>query len=469
MKKLPVILSVLLLVFLAFSGCQKESPFAPVVKQENETASIEKAEQIALEMIKLSNWEIDPGTKTTDGSEISLEKVACGRLKMIHREHIAGDIFHYSYVMSVGSHPLDRIGIHRVIKETRHQRPIRTEKNILLQHGDCKDFQSMFLPGTRSPNMPDDFGIAFFLAENDVDVWGIDQAWSLVPAEQSDFSFMKDWGIQKQVEDLQMAMAVAYHVRRLTRCGGDKLNFLGYSSGVWTGYALLDKESQLPEYRRMAAGFVAADGGYKTNDDAMKEGFLIDYNLTKSMYDQGQYGYWIPFATVANLARTDPDGESPLFSGFTNFQAAMFYGTGPIFGTITFHYFAGIWENDFPVDLQYVTKDEYYDFMEAAVPWEATKFILDYEGIICDIGDSPFDDHLGNITVPILNIAVAGGFGELSKYPTTLLGSSDITHVIVSLHPPEEVLIDFGHIDMFLSQKAPSLVWQPILNWIKTH
>ncbi len=273
--------------------------------------------------------------------------------------------------------------------------------------------------------------------------------------------------MQKCFNDLRTAMQVAFYVKVLTGCGDDKLNLLGYSSGVWTGYALLNQESQYPLYRRVVGGFIAADGGFKTNDDAMKDGFLVDYNLTKSMYDEGQYGYWIPFATVGKLARTDPNSESPLFQGFTNYQAAMFYGCGPIFGTITFHYFAGIWEDDFPVDLQYVTKEEYYDFMEAAVPYEATKFILDYEGIICDIGDSPFDDHLSEITVPIFNLAMAGGFGELSKYTTTLLGSSDITNVILSLHPPDEVLMDFGHIDMFLARDAKSLVWKPILDWIK--
>lgn len=470
MKKLPVLLSALFLVFLVFSGCQKQSPVAPELNRENDTASLEKAEQIALEMIKLCNWEVDPEMKASNGSEISLEKVTCGPdIKFIDRLHVAADIYHYVWVMKMGPHPWDRVGIHRVIKERRHCRPIRTDKNIFLQHGDCKDFEGMFLPGTRSPNMPNDFGFAVFLAEQDVDVWGIDQAWTLVPEDASDFSFMMDWGLQKQVTDLRAAMQAAFFVRMLTGCGDNKLNLLGYSSGVWTGYALLNQESQYPIHRRVAGGFVAADGGYKTNDDAMKQGFLVDYNLTKSMYDQGQYGYWIPFATVGKLARTDPDGASPLFQGFTNFQAAMFYAAGPIFGTITFHYFAGIWENDFPVDLQYVTKDEYYDFMEAAVPWEATKFILDYEGIICDIGDLPFDDHLGEITVPILNLAMAGGLGELSKYTTTLLGSSDITNIIPSLHPPDEVLKDFAHIDMFLSRKAPTLVWRPALDWVNTH
>ncbi len=177
MKKLPVILSVLFLVFLVFSTCQKQPPLAPDLNQENNSISLEKAEQIALEMIKLSGWELDPDAKTSKGLEISLEKLSCGtELKFIDRLHVAADIYHYVWVMKMGPHPWDRVGIHRVIKEKHHCKPIRAKKNIFLQHGDCKDFEGMFLPGTKSPNMPNDFGLAVYLAEQEIDVWGIDQA-----------------------------------------------------------------------------------------------------------------------------------------------------------------------------------------------------------------------------------------------------------------------------------------------------
>lgn len=470
MKKLPIILSVLLIVFLALPTCQKQSPIAPDLNEQKYTVAMEKAEQIALEMIKISEWEIDPEMKTSKGSAVSLEKINCGYdLEFVDRLHVTADIYHYMYFLKVGQHPWNKIGIHRVVKERRCRRPIRAKQNIFLQHGDAKDFEGMFLPGTRSHNMPNDFGIAVYLAENEIDVWGIDQAWALVPADVSDFSFMMNWGMQKHVNDLRTAMEVAYFVRMLTGCGDNKLNLLGYSSGVWTGYALLNEESQISSYRRMVGGFIPADGAYKTDNENLKQPLLGEYNRTKAMLDNGEYGDFVPFAMIGNLGRTDPEGASPLIPGFTNLQAAMFFAADPIFGTISFHYFGGTWENDLPVDLQYVTKDEYFDFMEAAVPWETAQFINDYCAITCEIGDLPFDDHLGDITVPILNLAPAGGFGELSKYTTTLVGSSDITHLMPSLHPAEEVMMDYGHIDIFLAGNAKSLVWQPILSWIKTH
>ncbi len=470
MNKSLALFSVLSLLFLAFSACQKQAPLAPAFNSEMNPVVLEQAEPIAIELIRQSDWEIEPDATMSDGSEATLNKVTCDQLRLLHREHVTGDIYHYHFELRIGAHPFDKLGIHRVIKEPRYLRPIRTHKNIMLQHGDCKDFQGMFLPGTLSPNTPDDFGLAVFLAVNEVDVWGIDQAWTLVPAEVTDFSFMQHWGLQKQVDDLRLAMAIAYYVRTLTGSGKDQLNLLGFSSGVWTGYALLNAETQLKPKNRLAKGLIAADGTYKTDSEALKKSFFInEYNRTKALLDKGEYGDFVPFATIAELARTDPNGDSPLIPGLTNMQASMFFAAGPILGEVTFHYFAGRWENDLPVDLQYLTKDEYFDFMAAGVPWEAAKFMNDYCAVTSELVDLPFDDHLNEITVPILNLSPAGGFGEFSKYTTTLLGSTDITHVMPSLHPPEEAVMDFGHVDLFLAHDAPTLVWRPILNWLQAH
>lgn len=50
-----------------------------------------------------------------------------------------------------------------------------------------------------------------------------------------------------------------------------------------------------------------------------------------------------------------------------------------------------------------------------------------------------------------------------------MLGSSDSSALIVSTHPPEGPLFDFGHIDLFIGENAPELVWEPIFDWIEDH
>ena len=460
-------LAALLITLFLFAGCQKDAPMQPT-QHDSQAVSLSKPEQIALQLINQSGWEIDQVAALANGSDASLKKMPSACLPQFQRQPIFGNIVHYKFQIPTGSGPYDMIGIHRVVKEERPYQPIKTAKNLFLQHGDNKDFEGMWMPGTRSSHTPDDFGLAQYLAQHDIDVWGIDQAWTLVP-DLTDFSFMEGWGIQRQVDDLRLAMAVAYFARLMTGCGWNKLNLLGYSSGVWTGYALLNEEARPPRAQRLTAGFIPADGTYKSDDAGTRQALLGEYNRTKALLDQGQFGDWVPFQTIGNLARTDPDGDSPLIPGITNAQAAMFFAAAPIFGVITFHYFAGIWENDFPVDLQYVTKDEYYDFLIASVPWEAAQYINDYSAITSEIVDTPFDDHLGAVQVPILNLAPAGGFGEQSKYTTTLLANTDITHLMPTLNPPEAVLLDYGHIDIFLANNAETLVWQPIVEWINDH
>jgi hypothetical protein len=46
-----------------------------------------------------------------------------------------------------------------------------------------------------------DRAIAIYLAKNDIDVWGMDYRWALVPEDTTDFRFMKKWGTLRDVED----------------------------------------------------------------------------------------------------------------------------------------------------------------------------------------------------------------------------------------------------------------------------
>ena len=155
-----------------------------------------RADAIAVELASTAGWRMDDESGVPD------------RLRpgVMHgdRQVIVDDIVHYSFLVRTGCGPRDVIGLHRVVKERRRFVPIRTSKSIFLQHGDGKTFTGMFLPGQLSPHTDDDFGIAVFLAQNDVDVWGIDQAWTLVPADTTDLAFMETWGLQRQVDDLSL-------------------------------------------------------------------------------------------------------------------------------------------------------------------------------------------------------------------------------------------------------------------------
>lgn len=385
------------------------------------------------------------------------------------RQVISGNIVHYKFEIAVGSGQYDKIGIHRVVKEMAPNVPIVTDKQIFFQHGSAKDFIGMFLPGLYSSHTPDDFGIAYFMAENDVDVWSIDQAWTLVPESVTDPVFMANWGIEKNFTDLRTGMAIARIARFLTSNLLDKLNLAGYSSGVTTSYAGLDHETQLEEVVRHAKGFVAIDMATKSNNDVFNN-FWNDYMIYyQSLIDAGTYQDNIIFKPVGNLARTDPNGDSPVVPGFTNQQTALFFGGYPPFAGTEFHYLAGIFTGDMVIGLRYVTLDQWYDFLESAVAYEPLKLSVDQGVIVSGIGNSDFDDHFDKIRIPIYNVSPGGSFGKLSEAVFPHLGSNEITSYIPSLFPQSQAKIDFAHIDIFLANNAETVVWKPMLDWIKAH
>ena len=62
-----------------------------------------------------------------------------------------------------------------------------------------------------------------------------------------------------------------------------------------------------------------------------------------------------------------------------------------------------------------------------------------------------------------------GGFGSNGPYTLTLLGSQDVSSLIVSFYPPYQAGLDFGHVDLFNAQDAENLVWSPIYQWLSHH
>jgi len=441
--------------FLAFlPACEKDSTGPDDVE-------LAQSQETALDLMEATAWEQD--------ASMAKIKYKGKALPFFKREVLTGDIVHYSFRVQVGAGAYDFIGIHRVVKERKVGQPIKTAKNLFLQHGDSKDFTGMFLNGVRTPNVADDFGIAIFLARNDVDVWGIDQNWALVPASVTDFTFMKDWGIENQADNLKLAMEIAQFARKYSGCGSNALNLSGYSSGVLTGYALLNKEAKLAKNKRVVAGWIPVDCPYKSNDATAREVFAAAYTTYKAMVDAANYVEVQLFPLSGQAVRDNPDGASAIFEGFTNFQTAMFLSAGQVFSPLAFHYFAGVLEGDAFTDFQYVTRDECWDFLIDSVPYEADHFEMDYTAIISDAVPVPWDDNLNLITVPVFNVAAAGGMGDLTPYTTTLLGSTDVQNLVVRLHPAGEEALDFGHIDLFMAHNAEALVWTPILNWVKAH
>lgn len=395
----------------------------------------------------------------------------------LSRRVLTGDVVEYTFDLRLGSGPYDVIGMHRVVRETAPFQPARTDDSILLLHGDIWGFGAAFLVDP-THNLP------VFLAQNGVDVWGIDQRWVRVPASETDFAFMQDWGFQHDLQDLYVALSVARGVRLFTGNGFDRMTLLGWSRGGQIGYVYLNAETQVPEGLRNVDGFIPVDIYLKTDDPALQA-----RACTRLAARQAQIASqtWADSTgtlvqTLGFLAVVDPAGASPVFPGLTNYQAALLTGEATFILLLPnepvpfYHFTGGTFAAEpapsglpVPTGLLYSPEAAWISALQGASPFQPTRELTDAELVMCEQQDVPFDDHLSDITNPVLYVGAGGGFGEYGIYTTTLLGSTDVTTHIVDLTPHEARLFDYGHADLFLGNDAQALVWQPILTWLQAH
>jgi hypothetical protein len=402
--------------------------------------------------------------------------VAARLVSPIQRHSLTADVAEYFFTVRVGRGPYDKIGVHRVVKEAAPNVPVHAVRAVMLAHGDIWNFRTAFLTGVKP--------LPVFLAENGIDVWGIDYRWTLVPANVTDLSFMKSWGLDQDARDLGVAIGVARIARVLTGSGYGKIFLLGWSRGGDIGYAYLNDETRFRPGGRQVRGFIPVDIYLKTDVPQLRARACQRQQNTEAAIAAGNYaspsGGLI--ATLGSLAVSDPNGSSilngPPFNlpGFTNRQAGL------LVGEETFLFLAGLEPTPFyhftggtfdaqgkPSGLLYSHEADLFAFEKGSAPFQPNRELADSDAATCGQTGVPFDEHLADIEVPILYIGAGGGFGEYGIFTTTLLGSKDVTVHVVHKTPANQRLADYGHADLFLASDAQALVWQPILDWLEAH
>jgi pimeloyl-ACP methyl ester carboxylesterase len=400
----------------------------------------------------------------------------------VERRHVTGDIFEHSFALKVGEGEHDRIKLHRVVREKSPGKPQHAAQAVMLVHGDLWGFDGAFLGSTLSGNVPREQSVAAYLAANGVDVWGVDLRWTQVAADTTDFSFMKDWNLSTHVEDLGVALGVARAVRAHTGSGFGKMSLLGWSRGGVIAYAYAGEETRRPESRRHVKALVPVDIALKYNPEheEQRAAACIRHAANKQLLDAGQYHspQGVGVQTFGLLAATNPSGASPIpgFEGLTNSQAALLVGSAthllfaPYPPVPVYHFNAGEFDAaGLPAGLQFTREAYFYDYLQAAFPFQSFTEQVETEAIVCNETEVPYDDRLGEITVPVLYVGAEGGFGKFGLDTLGRLGSTDVTSRVVQLHPAEARAVEFGHADLFLADNARELVWAPLLDWLVAH
>ncbi len=411
------------------------------------------------------------GVMTLPGAETARAAVSSAPTA-VHR--LSGSVYEYDYLIPTGNGPYDRVGVHRVV-QVRDGRPVAASNGVFFVHGDIWKFDAAFVGGT-SPSR----SVAVYLASKGIDVWGIDLDWTLVSAGTADLSFMRSWGLQHNIDEVETGLAFARTVRALTGSSADKLTLMAWSRGGWIGYALLNEESQKPEILRQVRAFIPVDNYFKVNDPTTRSTICSFEQAVDSDLANGIYGYdESVVAQLGTLALQAPNDPSPIFGPpYTNLQASLTYGAAtfepPPSFTPFYHFVAGTFPNNdidqIPTGLVYTSVLRWNAFLTSASPFEASTLIRDTYAITCSPGPTGmFDDHLSDVTVPAFYVGAGGGFGRAGLYSLTLLGSQDVSSHIVSFYPPDQAAFDFGHVDLFNARDAQQLVWTPIYNWLARH
>ena len=126
---------------------------------------------------------------TPDNGTLPGDAFANPLIRSAERTVLHDDIVHYRFEVRVGLGAFDVIRLHRVVREQHPYRPVRTVDNIFMLTGAPNTFEMIFMEPLISSVPRWDQSIAIYLAKNNIDVWGMDYAWALVPPETTDFTF----------------------------------------------------------------------------------------------------------------------------------------------------------------------------------------------------------------------------------------------------------------------------------------
>ena len=386
---------------------------------------------------------------------------------------LSSNITQFYYLLTTGSGQYDHIGVHRVTLVDKKGNPKPSDNAVLMVHGDFWPFDQAFFGGISRNSA------AAYLASQGVDVWGIDLAWTLVPASETNFNFMQNWGMQHDINDIETALSFARATRSQSGRDGGPLTLLAWSRGGWLGYGLVNQESQLNCNQRQVKAYIPVDLFYKTDYSPSQQLFCEDEAYYNQQIASGVYAFSAQFIqSLGQYAVQSPDTSSVEFGDpYTNLTASLTAGAAwyQLGGNFTpyYHFVAGFWpdgnfQTGIPAGLKYSNIGQWNSFELAAAPYEPMLLAADTTAVTCgDDPQLPFDKHLGDITLPVHYVGAGGGFGSYGLYTLSLLGSKDVTHHIVSFYPPPQQAFDFGHVDLFYADNAQDLAWEDILDFLQ--
>ena len=417
-----------------------------------------------------------PDDEPANPDEVVLDRLAPSRAALgtqfgsAQRTALPNGLAHYAFDVRLGPEQYDVVRLHRVVRESRPHRPVRSRGAVFMVHGAFQGFEDIYL--WESAAGASGVTAAGYLASQGIDVWGIDLSWTLVPLQAGDaLGFMHNWDVERELDHVLAGMSIARLLRGLSGQGVGRIPLLGFSYSVPLVYAAAARETQQPPLFRDISAVVAVDGFIKFGPEDEPHR-LAACNSAADLASRIAAGTFHlqdaqVFTLFGNLAATAPNEPSPLIPGLTNFQAVLAVGASPRGTPAEFwHFVAGEFdESGVPVGLRFTNTADWITVARSLPPYMTLVAPYELDLAACNETDVAFDDHLGEISVPILYIGAAGGLGNGGIFSTTLTGSRDVRHHVVQI-PGSPPPLDYGHADLLLGRNAPELVWNPLRDWL---
>jgi hypothetical protein len=392
----------------------------------------------------------------------------------LSRERIAGDVFHYSMLLRVGTTPNARLRLHRVVREAAPFQPRPSHHAVMMEHGDFATFTSNFI-SSPAPGEGDHRGLAPYLAERGVDVWGMDRRWTTTPGGEADVSDYASMGFASVVDDIGTALSFARAARTLSGAGADRMTLMGFSSGAMLTYSYAGAESVRPVAARHVKAIVPIDmyARIAPEDESLR-------TRACNRRDAGRADLAAGIVDIDNtffqqtgaLAQATPDDPSPFWPGLTNRQALIHFVGQTYFyfrPSDLYHLNGGVVEDETVTALRFSSERRVQDWLIGAKPHQAYVEGVDMDTIQCFEAPLPLADHLADISVPIFYLGAAGGYGDHGIHSTTVTRSTDVTTHVVRRLSPEQEAEDFGHADLLFAGDVPALAWRPLVAWLLRH
>ena len=389
-----------------------------------------------------------------------------------NRERIAGDVYHYTLVLRLGEAPNARIRLHRVVRENAPFRPRPTRQAVMMQHGSFSSFTSNFLSHPPDGEGETHHGLAAYLAERGIDVWGMDRRWGTTPAGSADVSDYPSLGFATSVEDIRTSLAFARLVRGVSGADADRMTLMGFSIGAMLTYSYAAAESVRPARERHVKAIAPIDiyAEIAPDHEDLREKACQRRDQGRADMAGGLFDVDNSFIQqLGAFSRAAPDDPSPIWPGLANRQALYTWvGQTYYYYAVTpfYHLNGGTVEGEYITRLDFSSVHRVEEWHIGAPPHEAYVEGVDMDTILCGEGPLPLEDHLREIRVPIFYLGAAGGFGDYGIHSAHAIRSTDVTTHVVRRLPPAGEVSDYGHADLLFARDVEETAWQPLTAWL---